>query len=154
MIVELIIIGLVVSAYLAIYFDEVIYSIASLLCMFILITALYALNNAVFAAIFQIAVSAGTLAVLFLTGEMLSEKPVKEKPLKKFFLFALIAILLSLPSAFISTAIIPSNISSGLFFADALWNFRALDVILQGLVVMVVALGIALVLHERGEGER
>ncbi|MGC8998394.1 MAG: NADH-quinone oxidoreductase subunit J [Candidatus Bathyarchaeia archaeon] len=153
MIVELIAVGLVVSACLAIYLDEAVYSIASLASMLVLMAVLYALNGAVFVAVFQLAVGAGTLAVLFLAGEMLSEKPEKEKPLKKIFLVALLAVVLSLPSIFFSVAVMPANIFSGLSFADALWNLRVIDVVLQGLVIMTVALGIAIVLHERKEGE-
>ncbi|MGQ9550837.1 MAG: NADH-quinone oxidoreductase subunit J [Candidatus Bathycorpusculaceae bacterium] len=153
MIVELIAAGLVVSACLAIYLDETVYSVASLACMFVLTTILYALSNAVFVAVFQLTVAAGTLAVLFLAGEMLSEKPVKEKPLKKTFLVVLLALFLSFPSIFLSIAVTPANVSPNFSFADALWNFRAIDVILQGLVIMTVALGIAIVLYERKEGK-
>jgi NADH:ubiquinone oxidoreductase subunit 6 (subunit J) len=153
MILELIAAGLVVSACLAIYLDEAVYSITSLACMFFLMAILYALNGAVFVAVFQLAVSAGTLAVLFLAGEMLSEKPEREKPLKKIFSVALLAAVFSLPSIFLSVAVTPANIFSGFSFADALWNLRVIDVILQGLVIMTVALGVAIVLHERKEGE-
>jgi hypothetical protein len=34
-------------------------------------------------------------------------------------------------------------------FGDALWNLRSVDVVLQGLVVMTVALGIAIVLYQK-----
>ncbi|MEM3623194.1 MAG: NADH-quinone oxidoreductase subunit J [Candidatus Bathyarchaeia archaeon] len=153
MIVELIAVGLVVSACLAIYLDEAVYSIASLACMLVLMAVLYALNEAVFVAVFQLAVSAGTLAVLFLVGEMLSEKPEKEKSLKKIFPVALFAVVLSLSSIFLSVAVTPANVYPGFSFADALWDLRAVDVILQGLVIMTVALGIAIVLYERREDE-
>jgi NADH:ubiquinone oxidoreductase subunit 6 (subunit J) len=147
MIVELLAVGLVVSACLAIYLDEAVYSIASLACMYILMAVLYAINDAVFVAVFQLAVSAGTLAVLFLAGEMLSEKPEKGKSLRKIFSVALLAVVLSLPSIFLSVAVTPVNVSSAFSFVDALWSFRTLDVILQGLVIMTVALGIAIVLY-------
>ncbi|MEM3578206.1 MAG: NADH-quinone oxidoreductase subunit J [Candidatus Bathyarchaeia archaeon] len=153
MIVELFAVGLIVSACLAIYLDEAVYSVASLACMLVLMAVLYALNDAFFVAIFQLAVGAGALAVLFLAGEMLSEKPEKEKSLKKISLIALLAVVLSLPSIFLSVAVTPANVSPSLSFADALWNLRAIDVILQGLVIMTVALGIAIVLHERNDGE-
>jgi len=153
MLVELLAVGLVVSACLAIYLDEAVCSIASLACMFILMAVLYAINDAVFVAVFQLAVSAGTLAVLFLAGEMLSEKLEKGKSLRKIFSVALLAVVLSLPSIFLSVAVMPANVSPGFSFADALWSFRALDVILQGLVIMTVALGIAIVLYEQKAGE-
>jgi len=153
MIVELIAAGLVVTACLAIFLDEAVYSVASLACVFVLMAILYALSDATFVAVFQLAVGAGTLAVLFLAGEMLSEKPSREKPLKKTFLVAVAALLLSLPSIFLSVAITPANVSSSVSFGQALWDLRAIDVVLQGLIIMTVAVGIAIVLHERGEGK-
>jgi len=152
MVVELLAAGLVVLACLAIYLDEAVYSVASLACMFVLMAVLYALSDAVFVAVFQLAVAAGTLAVLFLAGEMLSEKPEKEKSLKKIFPVVLLAVVLSFPSIFLSVAVTPANVSSSFSFADALWDLRAVDVILQGLVILTVALGIAIVLYERREG--
>ncbi|MEM2881301.1 MAG: NADH-quinone oxidoreductase subunit J [Candidatus Methanomethylicaceae archaeon] len=153
MIIELLAVGLVVSVCLAIYLDEAVYSVASLACMFVLMAFLYALNDAVFVAVFKLAVGAGTSTVLFLAGEMLSAKPEKEKPLKKIFPVVLLAIVLFLPSIFLSVSVTPGNVSPSFSFADALWNLRAIDVILQGLVIMTVALGIAIVLHERNDGE-
>ncbi|MGQ9625060.1 MAG: NADH-quinone oxidoreductase subunit J [Candidatus Bathycorpusculaceae bacterium] len=153
MIVELIAVGLIVSACLAVYLDEAVYSVASLACMFILMAFLYALSDATFVAVFQLAVSAGTLAILFLAGEMLSEKPDKEKPLRNVFLVALLALVLSLPSIFLSLSVTPANVSSNVSFAQALWDLRAVDVVLQGLVIVTVALGIAIILYERKDGE-
>jgi NADH-quinone oxidoreductase subunit J len=153
MIVELLVAGLVVSACLAIFLDEAVYSVASLACVFVLIAILYAINDATFVAVFQLAVSAGTLAVLFLAGEMLSEKPSKKKPLKKTFLVALVALLLSLPSIFLSVAVTPANVSSSVSFGQALWDLRAIDVVLQGLVIVTVAIGIVIVLYEKKEGK-
>jgi NADH:ubiquinone oxidoreductase subunit 6 (subunit J) len=153
MILELLGVGLVVSACLAIYLDEAIYSVASLTCTFILMAILYALNGATFVAVFQLAVGAGTLAVLFLSGEMLSEKPNKKIPLKNVFLAIVVALLLSSPTIFFSVVVTPANVSSNVSFAQALWNLRAIDVVLQGLVIMTVALGIAIVLYERKGGE-
>jgi multisubunit Na+/H+ antiporter MnhB subunit len=84
---------------------------------------------------------------------MLSEKPEKGKTFKENFFRCWLAVVLSLPSIFLSVAVTPANVSPGFSFADALWDFRALDVILQGLVIMTVALGIAIVLYERKAGE-
>jgi NADH:ubiquinone oxidoreductase subunit 6 (subunit J) len=153
MIVELLVAGLVISACLAIYLDEAVYSIASLACVFVLIAILYVFSDATFVAVFQLAVGAGTLVVLFLAGEMLSEKPSREKPFKKTFLVALAALLLSLPSIFLSVAVTPANVSSSVSFGQALWDLRVIDVVLQGLVIMTVAFGIAIVLYERKNGE-
>lgn len=153
MILELLAVGSVVSACLAIYLDEAVYSVASLASTFILITILYALSDAIFVAVFQLAIGAGTLAVLFLSGEMLSEKPSKKKPLKKMFLVTVAALLLSFPAIFFSVVVTPANVSSNVSFAQAFWDLRAIDVVLQGLVIMTVALGIAIVLYERRDGE-
>jgi len=154
MITELIAIGLVLSACLAIYLDEAIYSVASLACAIILLTLLYALNGASYAAVFQLALGAGTLAVLFLTGEMLSEKPNREKPLKNIIFVSILALLLSLPLIFFPITVVPANSSSSITFGNALWNLRSIDVILQGLVILTVSLGIVIILHEKERGEK
>ncbi|MGQ9530930.1 MAG: NADH-quinone oxidoreductase subunit J [Candidatus Bathycorpusculaceae bacterium] len=153
MIVELIAVGLIVSACLAVYLDEAVYSVASLACMFILMAFLYALSDAAFVAVFQLAVSAGTLAILFLACEMLSEKPSGKKSLKKPFLVVAVAVLLALPSIFLSVPAPLANVPLSLSFAQTLWDLRAIDVVLQGLVIMSVAMGIAIVLYERREDE-
>ena len=151
MILELLAVGLVVSAFLAVYLDGAVYSVASLAGTLILVAILYALNDATFVAVFQLAIGVGTLAVLFLSSEMLSEKPRGKKPLKNAFLAIAVALLLSVPSIFLSVRTIPTNVSSNVSFPEALWNLRAIDVVLQGLVIMTVALGIAIVLYDKKE---
>jgi NADH:ubiquinone oxidoreductase subunit 6 (subunit J) len=153
MILELLAVGLVVPAFLAVYLDDAVYSVASLTGTLILTAVLYSLNDATFAAVFQLAICVGTLAVLFLSGEMLSEKPSGKKPLKNAFLAIAAALLLSVPSIFLSVGAIPTIVSSDVSFPEALWNLRAIDAVLQGLVIMTVASGIAIVLHERREDE-
>jgi NADH:ubiquinone oxidoreductase subunit 6 (subunit J) len=151
MILELLAVGLVVSAFLAVYLDDAVYSVASLAGTLILVAILYSLNDAIFVAVFQLAIGVGTLAVLFLSSEMLSKKPSGKKPLKTAFLAMAAALLLSVPSIFLSVGTIPTSVSSNVSFAEALWDFRAIDVVLQGLVIMTVALGIIIVLHEKKE---
>ena len=153
MILELLGLGLVVSAFLAVYLDDAVYSVASLTGTLILTVVLYALNDATFAAVFQLAICVGTLSILFLSGEMLSEKPSGKKPLKNSFLAIAAALLLSIPSVFLSVGAIPTSVSSEVSFPEALWNLRAIDIVLQGLVIMTVASGIAIVLHEKKEKE-
>ncbi|MDH5783438.1 MAG: NADH-quinone oxidoreductase subunit J [Candidatus Bathyarchaeota archaeon] len=153
MILELIAVGLVVSAFLAVYLDEAVYSVTSLAGTLILVAILYSLNDATFVAVFQLAIGVGTLAVLFLSSEMLSEKPGGRKPLKNAFLAIAVALLLSIPSIFLSVGTIPTNVSSEVSFPEALWNLRAIDVVLQGLVMMTVALGVVIVLYEKKEGK-
>jgi NADH:ubiquinone oxidoreductase subunit 6 (subunit J) len=154
MIVELIAVGLVVSACLAVYLDEAVYSVAALAGILTLMAIVYALNGAVFVAIFQFAVSVGTLSVLFLSAEMLSEKPNKKEKVKKIFLVVIAGMLLSVPAIFLSVTTSPAYVSSDVSFAEALWNLRAVDVVLQGLVMMTVAIGAAIILYERKEDKK
>ena len=143
---------MVVSAFLAVYLDDAVYSVASLASALMLVAILYSLNDAGFAAVFQLGISVGTLAVLFLSGETLSEKTNRRNPLRKAFLAIAAALLLSIPSIFLSVGTPSTTVSSGVSFPEALWNLRAVDIVLQGLVIMTVALGIAIVLHAKKEG--
>jgi NADH:ubiquinone oxidoreductase subunit 6 (subunit J) len=149
MILEIISVGLIISACLAIFLEEAVYSVVALAAMFFLTSVLYALSGV---AVFQFAVGAGTLAILFLSGEMLSETPAK---VSSKTLFALVAagVLLSLPALFLSIST-QTVAFSGVSFEEALWNLRAADVVLQGFVIMTVALGIVIILHEKRKGEK
>jgi NADH:ubiquinone oxidoreductase subunit 6 (subunit J) len=151
MILEVLSAGLVITACLAIFLDEAVYSVVALAGTFLFTSLLYALSGAVFVAVFQFAVGAGTLAVLFLSGEMLSEKPLKKTQPKNLLAVVVAGALLSLPTIFLSIAT-PANEVSGVSFGEALWTLRAGDVVLQGLVIMTVALGIAIVLYEKRNG--
>jgi NADH:ubiquinone oxidoreductase subunit 6 (subunit J) len=151
MILEVLSAGLVITACLAIFLDEAVYSVVALAGTFLFTSLLYALSGAVFVAVFQFAVGAGTLAVLFLSGEMLSERPLKKTMPKNLLTVVLAGALLSLPTIFLSIAT-PANEVSGVSFGEALWTLRAGDVVLQGLVIMTVALGIAIVLYEKRNG--
>jgi NADH:ubiquinone oxidoreductase subunit 6 (subunit J) len=153
MILEVLSAGLIISACLAIFLDEAVYSVAALAGAFFFTALLYALSGAPFVAIFQFAVGVGTLAILFLSGEMLSEKPTKKTSLKSTLTVLVAGAVLSLPAIFLSVSG-PTGISTEVSFGEALWNLRALDVVLQGLVIMTVALGIAIVLYERKNGEK
>jgi NADH:ubiquinone oxidoreductase subunit 6 (subunit J) len=153
MILEVLSAGLIISACLAIFLDEAVYSVAALAGVFFFTALLYVLSGALFVAIFQFAVGVGTLAILFLSGEMLSEKPTKKTSLKSTLTVLVAGALLSLPAIFLSVSG-STGISTEVSFGEALWNLRALDVVLQGLVIMTVALGIAIVLYERKNGEK
>ena len=100
MIIEILAIGLIISAVLALFLDEVVYSVAALAATFLLTALIYVLNGAVFAGIFQFAVSIGTLAILFLSGEMLGEKPSKKASSLRIGGLVGEDILLSLPANF------------------------------------------------------
>ncbi len=147
-VIEIISAGLVVSACLAIFLDEAVYSVAALAGTFILTSLLYALSGAVYVAIFQFAVGIGTLSILFLSGEMLSEKPTTKTKLSKSIGVAVLGAVLSLPAFFFSISS-PNSVSSTATLGDALWNFDAFDVVLQGLVILTLAVGITIVLYQR-----
>jgi NADH:ubiquinone oxidoreductase subunit 6 (subunit J) len=151
MILEIVSIGLIISACLALFLDEMVYSVAALSGTFIFTAILYILNGSVFAAIFQFVVGIGTLAILFLSGEMLGDKPTKKASPKKTLALIGIGIVLSLPAIFLSFSG-SSGTTTDASFGDALWNLRGMDVVLQALVVLTVAMGIAIVLYEKRKG--
>jgi NADH:ubiquinone oxidoreductase subunit 6 (subunit J) len=151
MILEAISIGLIISACLALFLDEAVYSIAALAGTFFFTALLYVLNGAIYVAIFQFAVGVGTLAILFLSGEMLSEKPTKKTSTKNALALIVVGVILSLPAIFLSLSG-PTGIITDIPFGEALWSLRGVDVVLQGLVIMMVALGIAIVLYEKRNG--
>ncbi len=148
-ILEILSIGLIISACLALFLDEVVYSVAALAGTFLFTALLYLENGAVYAAIFQFVVGVGTLAILFLSGEMLSEKSTKKtSPIKLSALIGAGAIL-SLPAIFLSISSSTESYYSNTSFGNALWNLSGVDVILQALVILTVALGIAIILYEK-----
>ncbi len=148
MIIEILAVGLIVSAILALFLDEVVYSVAALSGTFLFTAIIYVLNGAVFAGIFQFAVGIGTLAILFLSGEMLGDKPIKKASSTKTLGLIGGGIALSLPAIFLSVSG-TTGATSTVEFSDALWNLRGLDVVLQAVVLLTVALGIAIVLFEK-----
>jgi NADH:ubiquinone oxidoreductase subunit 6 (subunit J) len=152
MILEILSIGILVSVCLALFLDEVVYSVAALAATFLFTALLYMLNGAIFAAIFQFVVGVGTLAVLFLSGEMLSDKPAKKTSPTKVLGLIVGGVVLALPALFLSVSGSTSPAISDASFGDALWNLRGADVILQALVVLMVALGIAIILFEKRKG--
>jgi NADH:ubiquinone oxidoreductase subunit 6 (subunit J) len=151
MILEILSIGLIVSACLALFLDEAVYSVAALAGTFLFTALIYALDGAVFVAIFQFAVGVGTLSILFLSGELLTETTLKKTSPNKLAAMLCAGAVLSLPAIFLSISGSTSE-SSGLSFGNALWNLNGVDVILQGLVILTVALGIVIVLYEKSPG--
>jgi NADH:ubiquinone oxidoreductase subunit 6 (subunit J) len=145
---EILAVGLIISAVLALFLDEVIYSVAALSATFFFTALLYVENGAIFAAVFQIAVGVGTLAILFLSGEMLGDKPKKKASPKRTGALIGSGAVLSLPAIFLSVSG-STGTTSNLDFGDALWNVRGLDVVLQAIVILTVAFGIAIVLYEK-----
>ncbi|MGO8807074.1 MAG: NADH-quinone oxidoreductase subunit J [Candidatus Bathyarchaeia archaeon] len=153
MILEILSIGIIISACFALFLDEVVYSVAAFAVTFMFTALLYWVNGSTYAAIFQFAVGVGTLAILFLSGEMLGDKGVKKTSPEKLAALLGIGVVLSLPALFISVS--GSGGSYGVStasFGDSLWNLNGLDVVLQALVLLTVALGIAIILYERKKG--
>jgi NADH:ubiquinone oxidoreductase subunit 6 (subunit J) len=148
MIFEILAVGLIISAILALFLDEVIYSVAALAGTFLFTALIYVENGAIFAAVFQFAVGVGTLSILFLSGEMLGDKPKKKTSPKRTAALIGVGAVLSLPAIFLSVSGTTAT-NSNLNFGDALWNVRGLDVVLQAIVILTVALGIAIVLYEK-----
>jgi NADH:ubiquinone oxidoreductase subunit 6 (subunit J) len=148
----LLVIGLVVSAFFAIHFDEAIYAVLSLAIMNIILSIFYFSLGTFFAAVFQLAMGIGTVAVLFLAGEMLTKGVDVAQTFKQRILGLVIGILLSIPSILAVGRKIAVASSFSVQFSTALWELRAIDVIAQGLVILTVALGIALVLKEKRRG--
>jgi NADH:ubiquinone oxidoreductase subunit 6 (subunit J) len=147
-VLEVVSIGLIVSACLAIFLEEAVYSVAALAATFFLTSLLYALSGAVFVAIFQFAVGIGTISILFLSGEMLSEKPLTKAKPSTIIAVGVLGAVLSLPAVFFSISS-PSSVTSNATLGDVLWNYDAVAVVLQGLVILTVAIGITIVLHQR-----
>jgi NADH:ubiquinone oxidoreductase subunit 6 (subunit J) len=147
MIFEILSIGLIVSACLALFLDEVHYAVGALAGTFLFISLIYALNGAIYGAVFQFAVGIGTLTILFLSGEMLSEKTKKKTSPKKLVALLSGAVILSLPAIFLTVSGTPTE-ASAVSLGEALWKLRGIDVILQALVVLTIALGIFIVLHD------
>lgn len=148
MIIEILAVGLIISAVLALFLDEVIYSVAALAGTFLFTALIYVLSGALYAGIFQFAVSIGTLAILFLSGEMLGEKSAKKASPARTAGLVGAGVVLSLPAIFLSvtgTTTVAANVD----FGDALWNLRGVDVVFQAIVILTVALGISIVLFER-----
>jgi NADH:ubiquinone oxidoreductase subunit 6 (subunit J) len=148
---EILSIGLIVSACLALFLDEVVYSVAALAGTFLFTALLYYVNGAIYAAIFQFVVGVGTLAILFLSGEMLSDKSTKKTSPKKLSGLIGAGVVLSLPAIFLSISS-STGVYSNASFGEALWHLSGVDVILQALVILTVALGIAIILYEQKKG--
>ena len=145
---EILAIGLIVSAVLALFLDEVVYSVAALSGTFLFTALIYYLNGAIYAAIFQFVVGIGTLAILFLSGEMLGEKPTKKaSPVRTGGLIGA-GVVLSLPAIFLSVSS-QTTIAAQVNIGTALWDLRGVDVLMQALVILTIALGIGIVLYER-----
>ncbi|MDH5267434.1 MAG: NADH-quinone oxidoreductase subunit J [Candidatus Bathyarchaeota archaeon] len=142
-------VGLVTSAFFAVYLEEPVYAVVSLALMNIILSLFYFSLNAPFAAVFQLAIGIGTVAVLLLTGEMFTRKTYTAKTIRKKLLGLVASVLLSIPSILSVGAMTTTTRSSNFSISTALWDLRFIDVIAQGLVVLTIALGIAMILRKK-----
>lgn len=148
----LLVLGLVVSAFLAVYLDEAIYAVLSLAVMNIILSVFYFSLETPFAAVFQLTMGIGTVAVLFLAGEMLTTRVRTAQTLRQRLLGLMVGVLISVPSILAVGHRITVTPGFRFPFSTALWELRAIDVMAQGLVILTVALGIALILKEKRKG--
>jgi multisubunit Na+/H+ antiporter MnhB subunit len=79
---------------------------------------------------------------------MLSEKPISKTSPRKTVIVLVMGVALSAPMILFSISS-PNTVDVEVPFGQALWDLRAVDVILQGLVILTVALGIGIVLFRR-----
>ena len=142
-------IGMITSAVFAIYFKETVSSVLSLSTMMLLLSLLYFNLNSPFAAIFQLALGAGTAAIFLLAGDSLTKKNDAKTSTKTKFAAIIASAILSIPV--IVGNVITQTITSSVDFSlsTALWELRAVDVLAQGLVVLVAALGVAILLKDK-----
>ena len=97
-------------------------------------------------------VGISVLAVLFLAGEMLSELKNKKQSTKRIILSAIIGFIISLPTMLFTVSVTPvSSGSTTQIFQYSFWDLRSIDVVLQGLVILVIAIGVSIVLYEKKE---
>ena len=141
-------IGLVTSAVFAIYLKETVASVLSLGSMLVLLSLLYFSLNAPFAAIFQLALGIGTVAVFLLAGDTLTKKSDEKTSSKTKILGLFAAVILSIPVIVGTVATQTLTREINLSLSSALWDLRAIDVLAQGIVVLTVALGVVFLLKE------
>jgi NADH:ubiquinone oxidoreductase subunit 6 (subunit J) len=141
-------VGLIVSAFLAIHLDEAMYSVISLACTLILLSVMYWIYDAVYAAIFQLVAGISTLVVMLLAGEMLSEQVKKRDSPKRVVVALVIAAIISLPTMFLTVSISSVPTAPPTSFPSDIWSLRSIDIVLQGLVILVIAIGIAIILTQ------
>jgi len=150
---DLFVLVVVVSAFMALHLENATHAAISFAVALTAISALYFDLNAPFAAIFQLVVGAGTIAIFFLASEMFAQKGGKMQSLGSKVVGAILAIGISIPSIVLDIGNIAFVKSNGLSFSSALWESRAIDVIGQGVVILTLAIGAVMVLKKsRKEG--
>ena len=141
-------IGMIISAVFAIYLKETIASVLSLSTLMLLLSLLYFNLNAPLAAIFQLALGAGTAAIFLLAGDTLTTKRDAKTSQKTQFFAIIASVVLCIPML-IGTVETDSFIQSmEISLSQAIWDLRAVDVLAQGLVVLAASIGVIILLRE------
>ena len=154
----LLILGISIPAFLSIYFEEITYSVISLVIMFVAVSVFYFSLNAPLAAIFQLTLGIGTAVTLILVGDEITTGEAKTNHKNKVTLAAAF-ILLLLPLLILELPLIDISqlgpISEPLSFplSEVLWNLRGIDILAQGLVVLTAIIGLAILL-KKNEDEK
>jgi len=141
---------ILLSSFLAIYYEKIIYSVTSMIIVFLAISGLYFYLGAFYAGLFQLTAGLGTGIVFLLVARTLSpRRPDTGFPVRKISLGILTVLLFSItllgargPTSRFSAVVETVPL--------ALWQVRFLDVLAQSLLVLVLTLGIGIVLAEEG----
>jgi multisubunit Na+/H+ antiporter MnhB subunit len=141
-------IGLILSAFFAIFLKETLASILSLTTMLTLLSLLYFSVNAPYAAIFQLTLGIGTSAVFLLAGDVLTKKSDAKTSSKQILLGVIASILVSIPVLLGTEVTETFTRTVNVSLSNALWELRSIDIIAQGLVILTVAIGVAFLLRE------
>jgi multisubunit Na+/H+ antiporter MnhB subunit len=141
-------VGLILSAFFAIYLKETLVSVLSLTTMFTLLSLLYFTLNAPFAAIFQLTLGIGTSAIFLLAGGQLTKKSDIKTSSMQVILGVVASILISIPVLLVPEVTEPFTRTVSVNLSNALWELRSIDIVAQGLVVLTVAIGVVFLLRE------
>jgi multisubunit Na+/H+ antiporter MnhB subunit len=141
-------VGLIFSAFFAIYLKETLASVLSLTTMLTLLSLLYFTLNAPFAAIFQLTLGIGTSAIFLLAGDLLTNKSDTKTSSKQVVLGVVASILISIPILLVPEVTETFTRTVSVTLSSALWELRSIDIVAQGLVVLTVAIGVVFLLRE------
>lgn len=141
-------VGLIFSAFFAIYLKETLASVLSLTTMLTLLSLLYFTLNAPFAAIFQLTLGIGTSAIFLLAGDLLTKKSDTKTSSKQVILGVVASILISIPVLLVPEVTETFTRTVSVTLSSALWELRSIDIVAQGLVVLTVAIGVVFLLRE------
>jgi len=143
---------ILLSALFAVHLRRMIDSVISLAATFVMLSMLYFYLGAYFAAVFQLATGIGTAVVFLLMARVLSLSQSREPASIREILgitglsLCLALILVEIKEPVLAALPLVSSVPL------ALWHLRVLDVLAQGVVMLVVSLGIGIVLTEEEGG--